>query len=154
MLKHFLIIVGIIGLGFGLHYQCQGKEKFLFTEHEKLIGAVSVFGSLYALALWAEFKLSWRTNDFKLRIINRFSPLFGTLVVGQLLIILLSLPGLAFIIGWAIWMLNAIIKTVRETIEWLRHVNILRCFGYGGSGSLLSPGGERMELSPVQTCGC
>ena len=153
MLMHFLIIVEIIGLGFGLHYQYKGQEKSLFEEHEHHTIALSVFGSLYALVLWAEFKLSWRISDFKLRFINRFSPLFGTLVVGQLMIMLFPLSGLAFIICWTIWMLNAIIKTVKETLQWLPQV-ILCYFGYGGGGSSTmieeneSPGGGGNE-SPV-----
>ena len=98
MLKHFLIIVGIIGFRFSLHYQYQGKEKCPFNEHENLIVSLSSFGSLYALALWAKFKPPWGTDDFKLKIINRFSPLFGTLVIGQLLIVLLLLLGLDFVI--------------------------------------------------------
>ena len=110
----------IIGLGFYLHYQYQGQEKSLFKEHDNIILTLSVTGFLYALVLWAEFKLSWRTNDFKLRFINRFSRLLGNLIVGLHLVILLPLPGLAFVICWAIWMLDAIIKTVKETLQWLR----------------------------------
>ena len=58
MLMRLLLIVGIIGLGFDLHYQYQGQEKSLFKEHDNLIVTLSIFGSLYALVLWAVFKIS------------------------------------------------------------------------------------------------
>ena len=119
---HAVIIFLIATLGGYLEAVFQSKSTSLFDEHKNIMVAIYVSLSTYGVGLIAEYKLGTQNYFRLIRIIRRFTPLIGILVAVLLLVISLPLLGLVTFIIWALFMLEAMIKSVQETLQWLHRV--------------------------------
>ena len=101
---------------FGSYAQFQPQMASLFDEHKNIKIAIYVSLSTYGVGLMAEYKLDPQNYVRLIRIIGRFSPLVGILVHVLFLILLFPLLGPVAFIIWALFMVEALIKSVEETL--------------------------------------